>query len=274
MPSLSSLTSSIWVWLFGLYILFAILFFILSDYVLFQPPRPVTYPNAAPVFQIPFKTGSISAIYLPNKEAKFTILFSHGNAEDLGTVVGFIQYLHQQGFAVLAYDYQGYGNSTGKASEKNTYQDITAAYQYLVNTLKIPADDIIVFGRSLGTGPSIYLASLYPCAALILESPFVSAYRVQTFIPLFPFDKYRNLVKMDHIQVPVLVIHGMQDEVIAPWHGRRIFEAVKGPKQIYLVKGAHHNNVVAVNPVLYGQTIKQFMKDTELLNKRNKNNSG
>ncbi len=251
-------------WIVAFYLLTTIGFFFLSDSVLFQPPYP-SYQNAPPVFKIPLlkKEGQISAIYLINPQAKFTILYSHGNAEDLGTLLPLLKLYQQHGFSIFAYDYQGYGTSEGKASEENTYEDIESAYYYLTKTLGISGRNIIVYGRSVGSGPSTYLATQVPIGALILESPFVSAFRVKTVIPLLPFDKFPNLKRISKITVPLLVIHGNNDNVIPPWHGKKIFAAAKEPKQAYWVKGGHHNNLLQVAQNQYWQTLDSFITKIE-----------
>jgi len=110
-----------------------------------------------------------------------------------------LERLHKAGFAVFAYDYQGYGTSQGKPSEQNAYRDIDAAYQYLTAQLKLPSERIIVYGRSTGGGPSVDLASCQRVAGLILESTFTSTFRVITRVPLYPFDKFANLSKISSV---------------------------------------------------------------------------
>ncbi|HRE31693.1 MAG TPA: alpha/beta hydrolase, partial [Candidatus Berkiella sp.] len=110
------------------YVLIALLFWTLSDGVLFQPPNK--HPQIMPgTIQIPLANQqNFAAIYLPHPGARYTILFSHGNAEDLATLYPFLKLLTEHGYAVFAYDYPGYGQSTGKPSEASTYQAINAAY--------------------------------------------------------------------------------------------------------------------------------------------------
>src|SRR5688572_10398367 len=94
----------------------------------------------------------ISAKFYENESARFTILFSHGNAEDIGTIESFVLRLRASGFSVLVYDYHGYGTSEGLPSEATTYIDIDATYHYLIENRKVSPDRIIVHGRSLGGG--------------------------------------------------------------------------------------------------------------------------
>lgn len=200
----------------------------------------------------------ISATYLPNPEATYTILFSHGNAEDLGTLAPEMESIRELGFSVFAYDYHGYGTSGGKATEKNAYEDIDAAYDYLTQVLKVPPDRIIAHGRSLGAAVAIDLASRKPLGGLIVESSFVSAFRVVTGYRIFPFDKFRNLDKIGQVSCPVLVIHGRQDEVIPFWHGEQLFEMANEPKTNFWVDGAGHNNLKPVAGTQYVRTLHSF----------------
>lgn len=246
--------------IFFIYVLLALSFWLLADGVLFQPPKHNAKIAPHQAITIPLANQqTLSAVYLPNTKARYTILVSHGNAEDLFSLMPFLTLLQQHGFAVLAYDYPGYGASTGKPSEANTYQAIQAAYQYLIAALDVKPQQIIVFGRSVGTGPSTELASHYPSAGLILESPFLSAFRVYTRWPIFPFDRYNNISKIPSIKVPILLIHGTHDSVIPLWHGQKIFDAIKSPKQAFWVEGASHNNVLAISQASYWQAIQQFV---------------
>ncbi len=240
------------------YLLMAAGFFFLSDSVIFQPQMS-SYQDGPNIIKLALPNGNqISSVYLPNKQATYTILFSHGNAEDLGTLLPLLTLFQKHGYAIFAYDYQGYGTSTGSPSEKNTYQDILAAYHYLTKTLKVVPEHIIIYGRSLGSGPSTYLATQVPIKALILESPFVSAFRVQTRISVFPFDKYPNLSNLSSLHIPLLVIQGTRDNVVPPWHGRKIYDKAKGFKQSFWVSGASHNDILDVGKEKYWQSIEEF----------------
>lgn len=226
-----------------------------AERMIFLPPV-TRYRDTNSTLKLRSRDGfEISAAYLPNPEATYTILFSHGNAEDLGTLAPELESMRALGFSVFAYDYHGYGTSGGKATEKNAYEDIDAAYDYLTQVLKIPPDRIIAHGRSLGGAVAIDLASRKLLGGLIVESSFVSAFRVVTGYRIFPFDKFRNVDKIGQVRCPVLVIHGRQDEVIPFWHGERLFEMAKGPKTNFWVDGAGHNNLKVVAGPQYVKTL-------------------
>src|SRR5579864_9509320 len=106
-----------------------------SDQMIFHPPR-AGYRDKADILKLISSGGAkISATYLANRDASFTVLFSHGNAEDIGHDQVFLERIRSAGFAVLAYDYQGYGTSEGKPSERHAYDDEDAAYNFLVETM-------------------------------------------------------------------------------------------------------------------------------------------
>ena len=203
----------------------------------------------------------ISAVYLPNPAARFTLLVSHGNAEDLGDDRYWLENLRHAGFSVFAYDYEGYGTSEGKPSEKAAYEDEAAAYDYLAVNLKTAPDHIIIFGRSVGTGPATYIAARRPSAGLILQSPFVSAFRVLTRIPLLPFDKFPNGRHIRHVHCPVLIMHSHGDSIIAFWHGQKMFDLANQPKQAFWAQNADHNEMDMVKG--YDEAIQAFAATLE-----------
>lgn len=243
-----------------IYVCLCLWAYFFSDMLIFQP-QPSSYQDSNEILKLMTADGvQISAAYLPNKSAAYTLLYSHGNAEDLIDVLPVRKELRDSGFAVLAYDYRGYGTSQGKPSESNAYLDIDAAYNYLTQKLRVPPQQIIVYGRSVGGGPSVDLASRKPVAGLILESAFTTAFRVRTFIPILPFDKFDNLDKMRNVHCPVLIIHGKADNIVPFSHGQQLFAAAHKPKRCLWVDGAGHDNVVDVAGELYFKTLREFIQ--------------
>lgn len=202
--------------------------------------------------------GSLAAVYLPNPAAKHTLWFFHGNAEDLGTLEAFLRELHARGFAVFAYDYPGYGVSTGKPNEKAIYAANAAAARYLQDTLRVPLSRVILYGRSLGGGPATDLATREPVAGLVLQSAFMSVYRVMTRVRLLPFDQFENLRKLPRVKCPVLVMHGTADEVISFKHGEKLFAAAPGRKSHLWVEGAQHNDFTEIAGERYWTVLREF----------------
>jgi len=202
---------------------------------------------------------TISAIYLNSPGSRYTILFNHGNAEDIGTIRRTMDKLRAMGFSVFSYDYRGYGTSSGEASEGNSYHDADAAYSYLVDNLRVAPDKIIVLGRSLGGAVAVDLASKREVGGLIVESSFVTAFRVLTHVPLFPTDRFDSISKIRNVHCPVLIIHGTQDESIPLWHGERLFREANEPKLSFWVEGADHNNLLSIAGNRYDDKLAQFV---------------
>jgi fermentation-respiration switch protein FrsA (DUF1100 family) len=236
----------IFIAVFIIYMGISLLAHFISEKIIFQP-QASSYRDTEQIIKLSSANGvQISATYLHNPEARFTILFSHGNAEDIGTALPTLERLKAMGFSVFAYDYQGYGTSSGVPSEENTYQDVEAAYNYLNDNLNIPADRIIAYGRSLGGAVAVELAQKRHLGGLIIEGSFTTAYRVVTKIPLFPFDKFKSISKIKQVRCPVLIIHAKRDEVVPFSHGEKLFLEANEPKASFWVEEAGHNNLIQV----------------------------
>jgi fermentation-respiration switch protein FrsA (DUF1100 family) len=237
----------------------ALLAWLFADRMIFLPPAP-QYEDDRGILKLRTAGGErISARYVANPRADYTILFSHGNAEDLGVIRPILPALRDLGFAILAYDYRGYGTSEGRPSERASYQDIDAAYEYLTRRLGLPARRIILYGRSVGAGPAVDLAARQPVGGLVLESAFTAAFRVLTRVPLLPFDKFRNLAKIPRVGCPVLVMHGLADEIVPVAHGQRLFAAAPEPKRALWVPGAGHNDFMWVAGARWAQALREFV---------------
>jgi len=244
--------------LFAAYVLFFLYFYLLADRLVFQP-HAASYREGGRFIKIPTGDGvRVAALYLPHPQARYTLLFSHGNAEDLGDNLEFLEGLQRAGFAVLAWDYRGYGASEGTPSEKTLYADGQAVYDYLVQELKTPPERVIVFGRSLGSVAAVDLAARQPVAGLILEGGLVSGQRVLLPFPVFPFDRFRNIDKIGKVRCPVLIIHGTADEVVPFRNGEALFRAAHEPKRNWRVEGAGHNDLAFQVGPEYGRKLHEF----------------
>jgi abhydrolase domain-containing protein 17 len=242
----------------GLYLIALVTAAFFSDTIIFQPQQ-AGYRDHPGIVRLGSSDGAkISATYLPNPEAVFTVLFSHGNAEDIGDDQPLLERIRAAGFAVFAYDYQGYGTSEGRPSERHAYEDEDAAYNFLFQSMHVQPNRMIAFGRSVGSGPACDLASRHPVAGLILESAFTSAFRVMTRIRVLPFDKFDNLRKIKSVHCPVLIIHGTEDSVINIFHGKELFAAANQPKQAVWVEGANHNDVAFIGGTRYSDALTAF----------------
>ncbi|MGF1524082.1 MAG: alpha/beta hydrolase [Leptolyngbyaceae cyanobacterium] len=245
-----------------IYAIFALYIFFQADSMIFLP-QPASYQDTTTdnLLKLPVtETEQISAVYLPNSQATHTLLYIHGNAEDLGDIRPFLEQLLDWGFSVFAYDYRGYGTSDGKPSERNAYQDATTAYRHLTEQLRIPPEQMIVYGRSVGGGSATELASQYPIGGLILESTFTSVFRVVVPFPLLPFDKFPNLTKLRTVQCPVLIMHGEADQTI-PWHhGQALYAAAPEPKAFLWIENAGHNDFALVAGDRLREALRSFQQ--------------
>ncbi|MEH2107024.1 alpha/beta hydrolase [Nostoc sp.] len=241
-----------------IYIFFAVFVYFRADSMIFLS-QPSSYQDDPKIIKL--RSGenkNISATYLLNNQAKYTILYSHGNAEDLGDIKEILEKLHAWGFSVFAYDYRGYGTSEGKPTESHAYEDINSAYNYLTQNLKIPPEKIIVLGRSVGGGSAVNLAMRKPVGGLIIESSFISAFQVIVPFRILPFDKFPNLDNIKKIKCPILVIHGKADDIIPFAHGEKLFNAAISPKLYLWIEKANHNDLFWVAEEKYRQILQEF----------------
>lgn len=246
-----------------IYTFFCLYVFFFADRMVFLPPA-ATYQDTPEILKLSTPDQfQISAIYLQNPTASSTILYSHGNAEDLGIILPVLHELQTIGFSVFAYDYRGYGTSQGRPSERNSYQDIQTAYNYLTQNLGVASQQIIVYGRSVGSGPTVNLASRQSVGGLILESAFTSLFRVVVPFPILPFDKFRNIDKIKNVNCPVLVMHGKADDTIPFSHGQQLFAAAPQPKRYLWVEEAGHNDLMWVAGERYAQALQKFAQLVE-----------
>lgn len=231
---------------------------LVSDRMLFPTPAS-SYRDLPGLQRLKMPDGTeLAALHLTNAEARFTLLHTHGNYEDLGQLLPFLEELREAGFNVFAYDYRGYGASGGRATERTTTADQFAVYRHLVERLDIPPERIIAHGRSVGAALAIALAADNRVGGLVVESGFVSAFRVKTVLPIFPFDKFPNLARIRHVAGPSLVIHGTADDIIPAWHGRKLFAAAPSPKEMVEVGGAGHNDLLLIAGPRYFEALRHF----------------
>ncbi|PQQ01727.1 protein ABHD17B [Prunus yedoensis var. nudiflora] len=192
------------------------------------------------------KGNEIVAMFVKNPCASLTLLYSHGNAADLGQMYHiFTELSLHLGVNLMGYDYSGYGQSSGKPSEQDTYADIEAAYKCLEETYGIKEEDVILYGQSVGSGPALELAIRLPhLRAVVLHSPILSGLRVMYPVKkTFWFDIYKNIDKIPFVNCPVLVIHGTEDEVVDFSHGKQLWELCKEKYEPCWLKGGNHCNL-------------------------------
>jgi fermentation-respiration switch protein FrsA (DUF1100 family) len=177
------------------------------------------------------------------------ILYFHGNAGDLSGWRFVAEDFTAQGYPVMMIDYRGYGKSEGHFSEEGFYHDAEAAYAYLVNTKGFATQDIIVYGRSVGTGVAVHLANKYKVNGLVLESPYTSFGQLANeklpfFFPSLYLDyKFNNAEKIGTVKCPVILIHGERDSLIPPSHSKKLLTKIKSKSKLILVPQGSHNDL-------------------------------
>ena len=232
--------------------------------MLFQPPSIKYAPNMNFFDLLSREEGgkshTIKAFFIrAASQDGFCILFSHGNAEDLSMIYPWFKDVAiKLGVNVCCYDYTGYGLSKDAhdgpsgPGEQHCFNDALTVYNHLVSE-GIPEEKIILYGRSLDSGPTYHLAKMLEeregaqrVAGVILQSPLLSAYRVAFhFRYSMPGDMMCNIDKIPYIRSPVFIIHGRQDEIVPFWHGEELYLATH-PRFRYQplwVNEAGHNNI-------------------------------
>jgi uncharacterized protein len=200
--------------------------------------------------------------FVPCEGARAVALFAHGNAGNLSHRADYLSNLHQLGVAVLAFDYRGYGRSSGKPSEAGIIADGRAARTWLADRLKIPERDIVLMGESLGGAVAAQLASEAPARGLVLENTFSSVPDVAAVH--YPWLPVRQLMrtKLATVDViksyhgPLLQVHGDADTIVPFTLGRKLFDAANEPKQFLVIPGGDHND--ARTPK-YFEALDQFL---------------
>lgn len=208
-----------------------------------------------------FFIDNIAALHLDTK-SKYTIIYSHGNGEDLSEIYPLLNLYAENGFNVLAYDYSGYGLSKGVASEKNVYKNADVIYNYAVNILKIEPKNIIIAGFSMGSAPTSYLAMKHSkeLAGIIIMGGYASGFRTVLPIKLYPFDLLENIKKVPLIDdnCKVLIMHGTKDRII-PYRNAVLMNKKSGGKITFItIKGAGHLDLFKYDSDKFWNAIKSF----------------
>lgn len=180
------------------------------------------------------------------KENKPVFLYFHGNGGSLRYRVPRFENLIADGSGLVALSYRGYGGSGGSPSEEGLLADADTAYAFA--RAQYPEAKLVVWGESLGSGVAVALAARSKVDAVILEAPYTSAadiaFSAYPFLPvgLLMKDQFRSDARIGKITAPILVMHGMRDNIIPIAYGRRLYELAPEPKQfVQLPLGEHEN---------------------------------
>jgi uncharacterized protein len=188
-----------------------------------------------------------------------SILFLHGNAQNISTHIASVAWLPAKGFDVLLFDYRGYGRSEGSPSLPGLHLDFEAALEALLARPDVEPDRVVVFGQSLGASLAITALAASPrrqqVRALIIEGAFTSyralareklgdfwlTWPLQAPLGLTIDDRYRPIDVIGELApLQLLIVHGEADRVVPPDHATALYEAARLPKTLWLVPGAGH----------------------------------
>jgi hypothetical protein len=226
----------------------------------------------------------------PGARRPVTLLFFHGNAENIGSCLDLPARARAAGFNLLLLDYRGYGESQGRPTEQGIYRDGEAALDHLGSRAGVDPERIVVWGRSIGAAVAVHLAArgTEPAGAardggagdpggaprvagLILESPFTSVPDLLrqgghvALLALSRFGTYRfdSAARIGRVEAPLLVVHGTDDE-IAPFElGRRLYELAPGRKELAAIRAGGHNDLWALHEDEVWDAVRRFLESLE-----------
>ncbi|NUM52908.1 MAG: alpha/beta hydrolase [Candidatus Hydrogenedentes bacterium] len=204
------------------------------------------------------------AWYIPVENPEGVILLSHGNGGNIADRIEHYAMLRDLRYDIFTYDYGGYGNSTGRPSEKRCYADIRAAWNYLTKSRGVSEKRIVLYGESLGGGATCELATEVKPRAVVLQCTFLSVSKIaKEVFPIVPVNlllkhRFDNESKIGNISVPKLFIHSQADTIIPYKHGRRLFDLATEPKMFLDLRG-DHNDCIFTSEQTYREGMKTFL---------------
>ncbi len=207
-------------------------------------------------------------------ETAHTLLWMHGNSGNVTHRLEDLRTIHGYGVNVFLFDYRGYGKSEGSPDEEGVYRDARAAYDHVRK--RIPEEDLYLFGRSLGGGVAVKLATEVNCGGLILQSTFTSIRDMSGAslpIPLLYLvlrTEMNSLSRIASVDEPILMIHGVRDDVVPDGLGRRLFDEANDPKYWLEVEEAGHDDLIETAPDRYRSTLLRFLENPEALCERDR----
>ena len=248
---------------------FVALMYVAQRALMYHPETLRTPPAAAGLFDVQelvLDTADGEKVivwYAPPKRDLPLVLYFHGNAGALRYRADRFRALLGDGYGLVALSYRGYGGSTGSPSEAGMIADAQAAYAFAA--AHVPAERIVVFGESIGTGVAVALAATQRIGRLILEAPFTSAVdvgaRAYWFLPvrLLMKDPFRSDQRIGQVTAPLLVLHGERDQVVPLALGEQLFALANEPKRFVRFPAGTHANLVQYGAL---DTVRSFIAAT------------
>ncbi len=227
-----------------------------------------------PIEEVYFPTSdglSIHGFYLPRPESNRAIIYFHGNAAAAWQLLYIARQMSELDANVLIVDYRGYGFSEGKPDEKGIYIDAKAAIDYITSQREIPEHRIVLFGRSLGGAVAIDAAQGMNFAGVVVMSTIRSGRQMAKdiglgFLAPLVKGRFASKSKIRKVNVPLLSFHGDADDIVPVQQGIAIYEAAIGPKEMFIIKGAGHNDIFEVAGDQFWQPFKEFLNSVAPLN--------
>ena len=217
-----------------------------------RTPDPVTADLPVEVTSLTTEDGlSLVAWYHAGDISKPHILYAHGNAGDLESQAVLMKPLMNAGYSVLMIEYRGFGGNPGAPSEAGLYMDARAGLAWLANRGIAPSD-IVLYGRSLGTGVMVQMASEIEAKGRVLQAPFLSIPKAGAdHYPVLPtnwlvHDRFDSESKIATIDEPLFIYWGSADKTVLPHHPAALFELATGNKQKHIIEGADHSNLFTI----------------------------
>ncbi len=209
------------------------------------------------------KNTQLAVMVIRHPRAKYSILFSHGNATDIGCMRDhLIDTAIQLEVNIYCYDYVGYGLSTGgKAQLRTTLSNIEAVFSFMTTTERIPENTIVLYGQSLGSAPTLHLACKREnILGVVVHSGMMSGLRVIREVTATRwFDILPNIDNIRHVAAPVFVIHGQQDEEIPCHHGASLADAAPVKYDPWFVPSAGHNDIEVLYRPQFFDKLRDFV---------------
>jgi hypothetical protein len=253
------------------YSVFGLALYFMQSALLYGPVRAIQYTPGGlglDFEDVTFKSKDglqLSGWYVPAKNSDFTVLFCHGNGGNIMYNLDGVNLFYDMGLSCFIFDYRGYGSSEGTPSEEGTYIDGMAAYKWLTEEKKIPAGNIIIFGRSMGGSIAAYLASQAECASLVIESGFTSYADIgEKFYPYLPvrmFAKF-NYSTVDYakkVHCPLMIIHSREDDIVPFELGQKLYKAANEPKKFVEIFGGHNDGFL-VSAEIYNEAWAEWLR--------------
>ncbi len=200
--------------------------------------------------------------------SKKVFIYNQGRSSDLGKALNYAKVMLAAGASVFSYEYRGFGDTPGNPSVIGICEDGLAAYDYVAGSLGYQADDIVIYGESLGAGVAAYVAERRKAAGLILQSGFASLERIGKDMVaalklypswLFPRPRLDNAAAVKRNHLPLLVIHGVNDEVIPVHHSRLIYDSARGSKQLVQLPNSGHTDLVEADGPAFVGALRNFL---------------